>query len=144
MSSTTVLIGDLNGDGKVDEEDARIAADWTKETIISIGDEASKLGKEALRSDLAKDATSGAVVGAVVGIPIPFMGPMMGAAIGAGLGVYRNFTKTNQPMPVVIDRPPVPKDNHAELLKLDELRQKKIITEAEFEIQKKKILDASI
>jgi hypothetical protein len=140
VSSTVVLIGDLNGDGKVDEEDARIAADWTKKAVNSIGDEASRLGKEAIRSDLAKDAASGAVIGAVVSLPIPILGPMAGAAIGAGLGVYKNFTKTSQPAPIIIDNIPLPKDIHAELVKLDDLRQKNIISDVEFETQKKKIL----
>ncbi|MBV5330016.1 MAG: SHOCT domain-containing protein [Chlorobium sp.] len=141
MSSTVVLIGDLNGDGKVDEEDARIAAEWTKKTANSIGDEISRLGKEAIHSDLAKDAASGAVIGAVVSLPVPIIGPMAGAAIGAGLGVYKNFTKTNQPAPVIIDHVQFPKDVHAELIKLDDLRQKNIISEVEFETQKKKILN---
>lgn len=142
ISSTAVLVGDLNGDGKVDEEDARIAAEWAKKTATSIGDEASRLGKEAMRSDLAKDAASGAAIGAVVAIPVPVIGPMAGAAIGAGLGVYKNFTKTGHPTPTVIDRMAT-KDVHAELLKLDDLRQKNIISEVEFETQKKKLLDAS-
>ena len=142
ISSTAVLVGDLNGDGKVDEQDARIAAEWAKKTATSIGDEASRLGKEAMRSDLAKDAASGAAIGAVVAIPVPIIGPMAGAAIGAGLGVYKNFTKTSHPTPTVIDRM-VTKDVHAELLKLDDLRQKNIISEIEFEVQKKKLLDAS-
>jgi hypothetical protein len=143
VSSTTVLIGDLNGDGKVDEEDARIAAEWAKKTANSIGDEAVRLGKEAIRSDLAKDAAAGAAIGAVVAIPVPVIGPMAGAAIGAGLGVYRIFTKTSQPAPIKNYIPPVPKDFYAELLKLDELRLKKIISDAEFEVQKKKILGTS-
>lgn len=142
ISSTAVLVGDLNGDGKVDGEDARVAADWAKKTATCIGEEASRLGKEAMRSDLAKDAASGAVIGAVVAIPVPIIGPMAGAAIGAGLGVYKNFTKTSQPTPAVIDQM-IPKDVHAELLKLDDLRQKNIISVVEFEAQKKKILDAS-
>ena len=142
-SSATVLIGDLNGDGKVDEEDARIAAEWAKKTANSIGDEASRLGKEVMRSDLAKDAASGAAIGAVIAVPIPVFGPMAGAVIGAGLGVFKNFTKKGQPAPVIIDRTSIPKDIYAELLKLDELKQKNIITDAEFEVQKKKIFDAS-
>jgi hypothetical protein len=142
LSSTVVLVGDLNGDGKVNEQDARIAAEWTKKTATSIVDEVGRLGKEAMRSDLAKDAASGAAIGAVVAIPIPLIGPMAGAAIGAGLGVYKNFTKPSQPTSTVIDRA-VMKDVHAELLKLDDLRQKNIISEVEFEIQKKKILDTS-
>ncbi|MBW2660363.1 MAG: SHOCT domain-containing protein, partial [Deltaproteobacteria bacterium] len=68
---------------------------------------------------------------------------LVGAAIGAGIGVYKNLTKPNQHTPVVIEQTAPPKDVHAELLKLDELKKKKIITEAEFEAQKKKILEAS-
>lgn len=143
VSSTAVLIGDLNGDGKVDEEDARIAAEWTKKTANSLCDEASKLGKEAIRSDMAKDAASGAVIGAVVAIPVPIIGPIAGSVIGAGLGVYKNFTKKSQPAPVVMDHASVPKDVHAELLKLYDLMQKGIISEVEFEAHKKKILSAS-
>ena len=143
VSSTAVLIGDFNGDGKVDEEDARIAAEWAKKTATSIGEEASRLGMEAIRSDLAKDAATGAAIGAVVAIPVPIIGSMTGAAIGAGLGVYKNFTKTSQPASTFNARVVVPKDVHAELLKLDDLRQKNIISEVEFEAQKKKILDAS-
>lgn len=141
ISKTAVLFGDLNGDGKVDEEDARIAAEWAKKTAISVGDEASKLGKAAMRSDLAKDAATGAGIGAVVAIPVPIIGPLAGAAIGAGMGVYKNLTKPNQPVPVIIDHSASPRDAHAELLKLDELRQKKIISETEFEAQKKKIFN---
>jgi hypothetical protein len=114
-----------------------------KNTATSIGDEASRLGKEAIRSDLAKDVASGAAVGAVVAIPVPIIGPMAGSVIGAGIGVYKNLTKKSQPASTIIDHLPAPKDVHAELLKLDDLRQKNIISETEFGAQKKKILDAS-
>ena len=143
VSSTAVLIGDLNGDGKVDEEDARIAADWTKKTATSLYDEVSQLGKEAIRSDIAKDAASCAVIGAVVAIPVPIIGPIAGAAIGAGLGVYKNFTKKGQPVPVIMNHASVPKDVHAELLKSYDLMQKNIISEVEFQAQKKKLLSTS-
>lgn len=142
ISSTAVLVGDLNGDGKVDAEDARIAAEWAKKTATSIGDEASKLGKEAMRSDLAKDAAAGAAVGAVVAVPVPIIGPLAGAAIGAGVGVYKNLNQKGQPTSSVTRESSQSKDVHAELLKLDDLRQKNIISDAEFEDEKKKILDA--
>lgn len=92
-SSTAVIVGDLNGDGKVDEEDARIAAEWAKKTATSVGNEASRITKEALSSDMAKDAAAGAAVGAAIAVPVPVIGPMAGAAIGAGVGVYKNLTK---------------------------------------------------
>lgn len=91
--SKFALIGDLNGDGKVDFEDFKIAAARTKEMALAAGSGAVKMGKEALHSDMAKDAGAGAVVGAVIAVPIPLIGPAFGAAIGAGVGVFKNLTK---------------------------------------------------
>jgi len=135
-----VLVGDLNGDGKVDEQDAHIAAKWAKNAATSLGDEAAALGKTALRSDLAKDAATGAAIGAAVAIPVPIIGPLAGAAIGAGLGVYKNFTKSDSERVVNIEAPKPFRDLHGELLKLAELRDKGIITEAEFMSEKSKAL----
>lgn len=86
-------VGDLNGDGKIDAEDFKIAAARAKVIAAATADEAAKLGKEALQSDMAKDAAAGAAVGAAVAIPIPLIGPAAGAVVGAGLGLYKNFTK---------------------------------------------------
>ena len=140
ISSTAVLVGDLNGDGKVDEEDARIAAEWTKKTATSVGEEVNRLAKEALRSDMTKDAAAGAAVGAVVAVPVPVIGPMAGAAIGAGIGVYKNLTKKDNHAASSLGESKRQIDAHAELLKLDDLRQKGIISNSEFEVQKKKLL----
>ena len=82
VSSVATHIGDLNGDGKVDHEDAKIAAEWAKNVVNTAGDEAAKLGKHALQSDMVKEAAAGAAVGAVVAVPIPLMGPPTGAVIG--------------------------------------------------------------
>lgn len=140
VTATAVLVGDLNGDGKVDHKDAKIAADWAKNHASAVGDEAVRIGKEAMQSDMVKDAAAGAAVGAAIAIPIPVIGPFAGAAIGAGLGVYKNIMKKESNSHQAKDQPVVPKDVHAELLKFDELRQKDIITDAEFEIQKNKLL----
>lgn len=140
ISTTALLVGDINGDGKVDEQDARIAANWAKDTAATIGDEASRLGKEALRSDIVRDAASGAAVGAVMAIPIPLIGPAAGAALGAGVGVYKNLGKRGQTASVTPQSPSVAKDAYAELLKLDELRQRGIITDTEFNERKKVLL----
>jgi len=121
-TSAAVLVGDLNGDGKVDEADARIAAEWTKKTATSIGTEAGRLGKEAVRSDMAKDAAAGAAVGAAVAIPVPVIGPLAGAAIGAGVGVYKNLTKKPSSAGAAGSSGMSP-DIHAELLKLDDASQ---------------------
>lgn len=139
LASTTVMVGDLNGDGKIDEEDGRIAAAWAKKTATAVGDEAARLGKEAVRSDMAKDAAAGAAIGAVVAVPVPVIGPIAGAAIGAGLGVYKNFLKKGQNPSQNSDGKGAI-DIHSELLKLNDLREKGILTDAEFEDQKTKVL----
>jgi len=93
VSTVATQVGDLNGDGKIDAEDFKIAAARVKGFAIAATDEAAKLGKDALQSDLVKDAAAGAAVGAAVAIPIPFIGPIGGAAVGAVLGAYKNVTK---------------------------------------------------
>ena len=95
ITTTAELIGDLNGDGKVDIEDAKIALVKAKQVASSIVDEATILGNEVLHSDLVKDIAPYAAIGAVIAIPIPFVGSAIGAAIGAGLGLYKNATKKN-------------------------------------------------
>ncbi|MEA5115460.1 MAG: SHOCT domain-containing protein [Geobacteraceae bacterium] len=140
MSSAAVLVGDLNGDGKVDHEDAKIAAEWAKKRASVIGDEAAKLGKEALESTMVKDAAAGAVVGAAIAIPVPVIGPLAGAAIGAGLGVYKNIVTREPNRNQTKEQPLTSMDVHAELVKFDDLRQKGIISEEEFEAHKKRLL----
>jgi hypothetical protein len=138
-SSAAVLVGDLNGDGKVDAEDARIASEWAKKAASSAGEEAVKLGKSAVRSEMAKDAAAGAAIGAAVAVPIPVIGPITGAVVGAGVGVYKNLSKKGSaPHAALESKQQI--DVHAELIKLDELRKLNIITEIEFEAQKKHIL----
>lgn len=89
-----ILVGDLNGDGKVDQEDARIAAEKAKTLASATATEAGKLGKEVLQHDMVKDAAAGAAIGAVVAVPIPLVGPAAGAAVGAIAGVIKNvFSK---------------------------------------------------
>jgi len=137
-STLAIQVGDLNGDGKVDEEDLKIASEWAKKKANTVGDEASRLGKEALRSDMVKDAAAGAAVGAAIAVPIPIIGPLAGATVGAGLGVYKNIMSKDSSRNRGNES--CKKDIHAELLKLDELRQKDIISGEEFEAQKKAIL----
>ena len=143
VTSAAVLVGDLNGDGKVDEEDARVAAGWAKRTAVSVGDEAARLGREVARSDMAKDAAAGAAVGAVVAIPVPIIGPRAGAAIGASIGVYKNLTKKGQPASLGHTNQKEPEliiDLHAALIKIEDLRQKGILTDDEFKDEKLKLL----
>ena len=140
ITSAAVLVGDLNGDGKVDEEDARIAAEWAKSAASSIADEAARLGKDVVRSEMTRDAATGAVIGAVAAIPLPVVGSMAGAIVGAGVGVYKNLCRKEGSDSAAAKASASERDIHSELIKLAELREKSIITDAEFEAEKKKIL----
>lgn len=73
---------------------------------------------------------------------VAIAGPLGGVAYQISR-IYNDFTKKSQPAPTIIDHPQGPTDVHAELVKLDDLRQRNIISEVEFEAQKKKILNAS-
>lgn len=117
----------------------------------AVADETVALGKEVAQSKTFKDAAKGAGVGAVAAIPIPIIGPAVGAVIGAGAGIYlgsRSQPQVQQPVlpasapqAVLIDvEAAPPNDLYAELLKLDELRQKGLLTDEEFEVQKQKLL----
>lgn len=120
-----------------------------------VADETVALGKEVAQSQTFKDAAKGAGVGAVAAIPIPIIGPAVGAVIGAAAGVYLGSRRQPQSQPpalppsasashqqaVLIDvAAEPPKDLYAELLKLDELRQKGLLTNEEFDMQKQKLL----
>ena len=93
--TTALLVGDINGDGKVDIEDAKIALEKAKQVGSSVADESAKFGKEVMQTDLVKDVAPYAAIGAAIAIPIPIVGPAIGAALGAGLGLYKNATKKN-------------------------------------------------
>jgi len=105
--------------------------------------------KDAMKSDLTRDAAKGAAIGAVVGVPVPLLGPVMGAVVGAGVGVYANLTraKTDAPKPGAPVQAPASAEAapatgmYAELLQLNELLQKGILTREEFEVQKARVLD---
>jgi len=138
IAKTATLVGDLNGDGKVDEEDARIAAEWAKTQAASVTEVATDLSKAAVKSSLAKDAAAGAAVGAVIAVPVPFIGPVLGAVVGGALGAYKNL-KSNTP----ITSPSTDSkssDIYGELLKLNDLKEKGILTEEEFLREKTRIL----
>lgn len=54
-SWTVVVIGDLNGDGKVGGEDAKIARDQAIAVLSGTPEQAGKLAKFVVHSPLAKD-----------------------------------------------------------------------------------------
>ena len=92
-----VLVGDLNKDGNVDHEDAKIASARAKGIASRVTKEAGTLAKAAAKHDMVKDAAAGAAIGAAVGIPVPILGPAAGAAIGAIVGVAKNLRTATKP-----------------------------------------------
>lgn len=135
LSSTAASVGDF-----IEGEDGRAAVEAIKKTATSVGNEAVRLGKDAVQSDLAKDAASGAAVGAVVAVPVPIVGPVIGATVGAGLGVYKNLTKPGQ-LPQTVPPQKEQVDIYGQMLKLEDLRQKGILTDEEFADMKKRLLN---
>ena len=82
-------VGDLNGDGKIDEADFQIAKQAAGRAAGVAAREAGELGKAVARHEITKDAAAGAAVGALIAVPIPIIGPMTGAAFGAAVGMAR-------------------------------------------------------
>lgn len=134
------LVGDLNGDGKVDEQDAKIARDHAAQALSVATNEAGRLAKSVARAPFTKDVATFAAAGAVIAIPIPFVGPALGAAVGAGLGLWRNMTRHETLVLPSPDVPAPPPDPIAELERLHGLKEKGVITDDDFLAQKRKLL----
>lgn len=129
----------------VEHEDTKAAVAWTKEAIGTASDEALALGKRAARSAMAKDVVIGAVIGAVVTMPFSNQSPLIWAIFGAGLGLYKNlksgYLRSNSPTERKSVSVVPGKNIHTQLMELDDLRQKGILSQKEFELEKKKILN---
>ncbi len=133
----------------VEHENTKATVAWTKEAARTAADEAVKLGKIVANSDMGKDAGRGAAIGAVVAVPIPLLGPVIGAVLGAGIGVAMGMksggAKSSAPS-VAPSAPPsvAPSapdiDIHKRFIDLDDLRQKGILTQEEFDVEKRKLL----
>ena len=153
MSAAASKTADYVQTHKPTEQDLAQAKAMAIKAGKAVADETVALGKEVAQSKTFKDAAKGAGVGAVAAIPIPIIGPAVGAVIGAGAGIYLG-SRSQPQSPVLPASPPTaapaavlidveatpPKDLYAELLKLDELRQKGLLTDEEFEVQKRKLL----
>ncbi len=136
ISTATSHIRDIELKEIAQSKSVRDTTDWAKDSIEILGKKSTEVLHEAVNSNTAKDIASFAAVGAVLAVPIPLIGPLTGAAIGACAGIYKNIT---HPKPSENNNNH-PKDIYEELLKLEELRSKKILSQTEFEEQKSKIL----
>lgn len=145
LSTAAVNAAALLHDHKPDAQEMAHAKDkihkMAAATVVEV--------KDALKSDLAKDAAKGAAIGVVVGVPVPVIGPAFGAVVGAGLGAYAHLTraKAEAPPPAASDEvragpAPAPSDDmYTQLLRLDDLLKRGILTQEEFDAQKAKVLN---
>ncbi len=133
----------------VESEDTKAAVARTKSAVSAAADGAIELGKRAKNSEMGKDALTGAAIGAAVAVPIPIIGPLFGAVVGAGAGMVMGRKGGDSPRPIAQERqvtlsaptaPPQEIDIHKILIDLDDLRQKGILTQEEFDIEKRKVL----
>ena len=156
VSAATTQASRLMQECAPDAQGIGQAKAWAKRTASVTAAEAARLGRDALASDFAKDAAKGAAIGAVVAVPVPLVGPVVGAIFGAGIGAFANLTRTRPPVQQalaaiappretasVIEMVVSPKDLYARLMELDDLRQKGILTQHEFDAQKIRVLGSA-
>jgi len=101
-------VGDLNKDGKLDQEDAKVATAKAKRITSKVSDGAGALAREVAKHGMVKDAAAGAAIGAAVALPVPIIGPAAGAAIGAIVGVAKNLRSPAKPAAAVPEKQPKP------------------------------------
>ena len=70
IGEAAIVVGDVNDDGIVDREDARIATAKAKALASKAADEAGTLMRKAGKHDIVKDAAAGAGIGALAAMPM--------------------------------------------------------------------------
>lgn len=135
--------------GRITEAAAKVAnhpkteaaATWAKDAVTDAASDVADHARKVSKGQVARGAATGAVVGAAIAVPIPVIGPVFGSIVGAGIGALiglkRSFVNPSQSD---VGSPAQPFDFHKEMTELDDLRQKGILTQEEFEAQKKKLL----
>lgn len=113
--------------------------DHAKAMALQAGNAAVEFSKEIAQTKFFQDAAKGAAVGALVAVPIPFVGPVAGGIFGGAAGAIMGLNGGSKEETIRLP-PQGPKDLHDELVKLNSLRQQDLLTDAEFQEQKKKIL----
>jgi hypothetical protein len=117
-------------------------ASWVKETAAAAGAGLADQARKVSKSQVAKDTATGAAIGAAVAIPIPIIGPMFGGVVGGGIGLAIGLKRSlNNPRPAEQSTPAGPNDFHKQMTELEDLRQKGILTQEEFDAQKQKLLN---
>ena len=128
----------------VESEDTKATIAFAKKTAVGAAEEAMELGKRAKNSEMGKDILTGAGIGALVAVPVPVVGPIAGALVGGALGMATNLKKGDSKKPAATESKPSPAtyevDIHKRLTELDDLRQKGLLSQEEFDAQKKKLL----
>lgn len=82
--TTVATLSDINGDGKVDTEDLKIAIEKAKKIGGTVAEETGRLARDVTKNPIVQNAAAGAVIGSVV---IPGVGAVLGAKLGAVAGV---------------------------------------------------------
>jgi membrane protease subunit (stomatin/prohibitin family) len=134
----------------VKEKTAKVVDDAT-DFLTREDDDAAEVINRANKFGLGKDVLPFALIGAAVAIPIPFIGPIIGGAIGAAIAVWRGNQRAEAddgvagaieatPTSVKSRAKPRNQDVVAELIRFGELRDKGLITQAEFDAQKARLL----
>jgi hypothetical protein len=103
------------------------------------------MGKRLWMYDFIRNAVVGAVIGACAAFFVPLLthtkGALVGAFILASVGVYRNITSKGTALSIHDKTPRNLRGVADELLKFAELRDKGVITDDEFQVRKKKLLE---
>jgi hypothetical protein len=118
----------------------KAAANRAKEMATEAANQIADQARQISESQVAKDAATGAAIGAVVAVPVPVVGPMFGAMVGGGIGAVISLKRAWGSTPQASSEATVPFDLHKALTELEDLRQKGILSQEEFEAQKKKLL----
>jgi hypothetical protein len=111
-----------------------------KHVAEPLGDEAARLGRAVLRADITRHVATAAAIGTGVALPIPLVGSAAGAAVGAGIGLYKNLNTSKGGSGPMLNGPVASRDEIADLERLDDLRQRGVLTDEEFQSQKRKLL----
>ena len=117
----------------------KAAANRAKQMATEAANQVADQVQQVSKSQIAKDAATGAAIGAVVAVPVPVVGPMFGAMVGGGIGAVISL-KRAWSSPPTAGEATAPFDFHKAMTELEDLRQKGILSQAEFDARKKKLL----